>query len=208
MEKKNLKTIEKQPKAFLAETIRSISEISEINLQKILDVFETVKCDKNTQIIKEGEITSYVYFVTKGIVKIYYHSSGKELIDWFAEEGTFIGNLYSHIMQKPGFDIYESIEDVILLRAKYSDLELLFKKQHEIESTARKVLEQYYVKYVERVHHLKGLPADEKYHLFQQHYGGFVNRIPLKYVADYLGITSETLSRIRGKDNKKIKKRQ
>lgn len=62
------------------------------------------------------------------------------------------------------------------------------------------------MKYVERVHHLKGLPADEKYHLFQQHFGGFVNRIPLKYLADYLGITSETLSRIRGKDNKKIKK--
>ena len=102
MEKKNLKTIEKQPKEFLAETIRSISEISKINLQKILAVFETVEYDKNTQIIKEGEISSYVYFVTKGIVKIYYHSSGKELIDWFAEEGTFIGNLYSHIMQKPG----------------------------------------------------------------------------------------------------------
>lgn len=100
--RKNLKTIEKQSKEFLAETIRSISEISKINLQKILAVFETVEYDKNTQIIKEGEISSYVYFVTKGIVKIYYHSSGKELIDWFAEEGTFIGNLYSHIMQKPG----------------------------------------------------------------------------------------------------------
>ena len=72
-----------------------------------------------------------------------------------------------------------------------------------IESAARKVIEQYYVKYVERVHHLKGLPADEKYHLFQKHYGDFVHRIPLKYVADYLGITSETLSRIRAKENKK-----
>lgn len=193
----------KSSKDYLAEVIRGITDISEENIKKILDAFELVEYDKNTQIIKEGEITSYVYFVTKGIVKIYYYSSGKELIDWFAEEGTFIGNLYSHIMQKPGFDIYESIEDVSMLRAKYDKLETLFKHNHEIESAARKVIEQYYVKYVERVHHLKGLPADEKYHLFQKHYGDFVHRIPLKYVADYLGITSETLSRIRAKENKK-----
>ena len=203
MAKRNLKIAEKPPKEFLAETIRSITDISEVNLQKILDIFESVTYDKNTKIIKEGGITSYVYFVSKGIIRVYYHSVGKELIDWFAEEGSFIGNLYSHIMQKPGFDIYESIEDVALLRTQYSDLEKLFKQNHEIESAARRVLEQYYVKYVERVHHLKGLPADEKYHLFQQHYGEFVQRIPLKFVADYLGISSETLSRIRGKDNKK-----
>ena len=110
MAKRNLKIAEKPPKEFLAETIRSITY------------------DKNTKIIKEGEITSYVYFVSKGIIRVNYHSVGKELIDWFAEEGSFIGNLYSHIMQKPGFDIYESIEDVALLRTQYSDLEKLFKK--------------------------------------------------------------------------------
>jgi signal-transduction protein with cAMP-binding, CBS, and nucleotidyltransferase domain len=62
----------KTSKDYLAEVIRGITDISEENIKKILDTFEMVEYDKNTQIIKEGEITSYVYFVTKGIVKIYY----------------------------------------------------------------------------------------------------------------------------------------
>lgn len=197
---------QQSPKAFLGEVINSLAEISPSNLQKILDICETIEYDKNTQIIKEGEVSSYVYFVHKGIIRVYYHSIGKELIDWFAEEGTFIGNLYSHIMKKPGVDIYESIEDVVLLRTKYDKLEKLFRESHEIETVARKIIERYYVTYVERVHHLKGLAADEKYRFFVNHYGTVMNRIPLKFVADYLGITSETLSRIRSKDNKKIKK--
>lgn len=202
---RNLKANQQPPKEFLAEVIRSSSDISAHNLKKLLDAFELIQFDKNTKIIKEGEITSYLYFVSKGIVRVYYYNSGKELIDWFAEEGAFFGNLYSHITQKPGFDIYESIEDVTLLRISYTTAEKLFKESHELESAARKIMQQYYIKYVERVHSLKGLPADEKYHLFTQNYAPFVKRIPLKYVANYLGITSETLSRIRAKVNK-IKK--
>lgn len=197
---------QKSPKDFLAEVITSLVDISPSNLKKLLDICESVEYDRNTQIIREGEISGYVYFVHKGIIRVYYHSTGKELIDWFAEEGTFIGNLYSHIMKKPGMDIYEAIEDVVLMRARYDDLERLFMENHELETAARKIIRRYYVIYVERVHHLKGLTADEKYRSFVKHYGSFVNRIPLKYVADYLGITSETLSRIRSKENKKIKK--
>lgn len=196
----------KEPKQALEDAIREIHPISQENQKKLLDAFEEVSYDKNTQIIKGDEIPVYMYFVVKGIIRVYYTNEDKELIDWFAEEGCFIGNLYSYIMRKPGFDIYESIEDVVLLRARYTDLERLLAHSHEIERLAREIIQLYYVKYVERVHHLKGLPAEEKYHHFVHHYGAFVNRIPLKYVANYLGITSETLSRIRARDNKKVKK--
>lgn len=199
------KKVQKQqsPKELLADVINTAAVISPMNLQKILNIFEQVEYEKNTQIIREGEITNYIYFVSKGIIRVYYYSNGKEIIDWFAEEGAFFGNLYSHIMQKPGFDIYESVEEVVLLRVRYEDLEQLFSEVHEIDTTARKIMEQYYVRYVERVHHIKGLTAEEKYHYFIENYGSYLNRIPLKYVADYLGISAETLSRIRAKDNKK-----
>lgn len=201
MTKRTAKLPQKPPKEYLAEVIRSVSiSISDNNIQKLLDAFESVVYDKHTKIIKEGDITSYLYFISKGLVRVYYFNNGKELIDWFAEEGSFFGNLYSHILQKPGFDIYEAMEDVTVLRIKYTDLERLFKESHEIESIARKVLEKYYVTYVEkRVHHLKGLSSDEKYTAFLKNYASCSNRIPLKYVANYLGISSETLSRIRAK---------
>ena len=202
----NPKKNEKLPKDFLAETLRNASAISTANVEKLLAACEIISFDKNTQIISEGEIADYLYFITKGIVRVYYYNDGKEIIDWFAEEGCFFGNLYSHIMKKPGVDIYESIEDMTLLRIKYTVMEQLFKDSHEIESAALKIMQEHYVKYVERVHSLKGLAAEEKYHLFTKNYASYINRIPLKFVADYLGITSETLSRIRSsKKSKKAK---
>ena len=69
---------------------------------------------------------------------MYYKTDGRQIIDWFAEEGTFIGNLYGYIT-KSGFDIYESIEEVELLRATYADIEHLLSHVHEIETlVARK----------------------------------------------------------------------
>jgi signal-transduction protein with cAMP-binding, CBS, and nucleotidyltransferase domain len=77
-------------KAYLESVIISIdNKISEINLHKILNVFKLQKIEKNVKIINEGEITNHLYFIFKGLVRVYYHKSGKELIDWFAEEGHF-----------------------------------------------------------------------------------------------------------------------
>jgi signal-transduction protein with cAMP-binding, CBS, and nucleotidyltransferase domain len=81
----------KTSKDYLAEVIRGITDISEENIKKILDTFEMVEYDKNTQIIKEGEITSYVYFVTKGIVKIY------GITKYFVERGLNFQNRIIHL---------------------------------------------------------------------------------------------------------------
>lgn len=199
-----MKAQESKAKEMLANVLQQIDVISTSNLQKVLDKFEFISFDKETAILKESEIPKYIYFVAKGIVRVYYKTDGRQIIDWFAEEGTFIGNLYGYIT-KSGFDIYESIEEVELLRATYADIEHLLSHVHEIERVARKTIELYYVQYIERSHQLKGLSAEEKYRLFLRNYEKFVSRIPLKYIADYLGITSETLSRIRAKELKKKK---
>jgi hypothetical protein len=91
------------------------------------------------------------------------------------------------------------MEDTFVLKANYNELQSLYKESHEIESVARRIMELYYVKYVERVHNIKGLPAEQKYEAFLKNYESCSNRIPLKFVANYLGITSETISRIRAK---------
>ena len=199
-----IKDREHAAKEMLANVIQKISPITASNLKKIIDKFEFITFDKDAVILKENEIPTYCYFVAKGIVRVYYKVEERQIIDWFAEEGTFIGNLYGYIT-KSGFDIYESIEEVELLRATYADIEHLLSHVHEIERVARKTIELYYVQYIERSHQLKGLSAEEKYRLFVRNYEKFVPRIPLKYIADYLGITSETLSRIRAKELKKKK---
>ncbi len=206
MKKRQQKPTVQDAKNFLANIISSVTLISDGNMQKIMDAFESVSYDKHHKIIEEGEISDYLYFISKGVVRVYYHKSNKEIIDWFAAEGDFFGNIYSHITQKPGFDIYESLEDVELLRIRYDALEKIYRESHEIESAARIIMQRYYINYVERVHRIKALSSEEKYHLFMTNHASFMNRIQLKYVANYLGMTSETLSRIRSKYDKQLLK--
>ncbi|MDB5225978.1 MAG: cAMP-binding protein [Bacteroidota bacterium] len=190
-------------KAFLAKEVTKFGNISADSLQKFTDAFEFIQYRKNHKIIKASEYSDYLYFLSNGLIVVYYHKSGNDIIDWFGEEGTFFGNLYDFIKKTRSRDVYETIEDVDLLRVKFTDLMKLFETSPEILITSIKILEQHYVRYIERVHNLKSLQAEEKYCLFLKHCSAFCNRIPLKYVANYLGITSETLSRIRARQDVK-----
>ena len=190
---------------YFQKVMSQIENISKSSMQILMNAYEYVEYEKNTIIIKENDTSGTVYFIVKGLVKSYYYNTSKELIDSFSEEGTFFGNLYSHITKKPATEIYEAMEDVVLLKTDYVQLERLFKEHHDLETLARKGIQQYYVQYMERVHQLKGLTADEKYNLFLEQYGSIMNRIPIKSIADYLGISAETLSRIRAKEKRSKK---
>lgn len=189
-------------KEFLARTLLSFVDVSDETLQKITDVFEPVQYEKNFTILKEGEIAQYLYFISDGIVKISYSVDDKEIIDWFAEEGVFVGNMQSYQQKTPAVETIESIEKIDLLRARYSDIIQLLNNSHETERAVRKIMESYHSRYVRRTQSLKSLSAEKKYHLFMSEYAAYANRIPLKFIANYLGMTPETLSRMRSKYDK------
>lgn len=189
-------------KEFLAKTILSFADISNEAIQRITDIYEPVQYDKNYSIIKADEIAQYVYFICRGIVKVSYIKEDKEIIDWFAEEGVFFGDMLSYQTKQSVVETYESIEKVELLRARYSDVEALLRSTAEVETAIRKIQGVYHAKYVQRTQSIKALPAEKKYHLFMAEYASYANRIPLKYIANYLGMTPETLSRIRANYDK------
>lgn len=194
--------LETQAKQILKKTLSGITDVQDSQLNLLIDLFELVTFKKNHEIIKEGEIAEYFYFIFKGIIKVYFYKNDKPVVERFEQEGGLFGGNFTHLTKKPGTHIYESIEDVVLLRIKYAELDDLCKKYHEIERLYRVSMEIFHTGYVERLSSFKSLSSEERYHEFVQQYGNITNRVPLKDIANYLDMTPETLSRIRSKYDK------
>ena len=160
--------VEQQAKESLRYLLSSISKIDEDKLNQLVNLFELVTFKKNHVIIEEGSISEQFYFIYKGLIKVCYNKNNKLVVERFEKEGGFFGGNFSHIIQKPGTFIYESIEDVTLLRLRFSELERLTKENHEIERLYRIALELFHTRYAQRLTLFKSTSTDERYHEFIQ----------------------------------------
>jgi len=194
--------LEKNAKEQLKQLFYSITNVEIAYIDKLVDLFHLEHFSKNSIVIDEGEIASNFYFIYKGIIKIYYHKNDRIVIERFEKEDGFIGGNFSHLTQKPGTHIYETLEDAILLKVNYQELNELCKQFHQVEHIYRVMMESFHANYVARLTTLKAAVSEERYHNFMADYGDIANRVSLKDIANYLDMTSETISRIRAKVNK------
>jgi CRP-like cAMP-binding protein len=154
---------------------------------------------KGAYLITEGKVCDHVYFLEKGCLRGYYNLDGKEVTYWFAFENNFVTSFYSFISRQQCVENIQLIEDCTLWAISYSDLQALYDKHHDVERLGRVMHERYYVMLEERFvrNHFK--EARERYENLITHSPHILQRVPLGYVASYLGISQETLSRIRSK---------
>jgi CRP/FNR family transcriptional regulator, anaerobic regulatory protein len=169
------------------------------SLNKILeDQFEEKSFCKGDFLYKQGDICRHLFYIQKGLVRVYYISaSGKEITSWFAAENMVVTDLNSFYYHKPASDFCEILEESIVIPVNYSKLELLLDSHHGAR-LAFYVLYEATLKLTEYINRIKFQSARERYETLIQDYPSITQRTSLSHIASYLGITQETLSRIRG----------
>jgi len=178
----------------------SLLKVSSISAQAI-EAF-AAKCIRleypaGYELVKAGTVCNYLYFVEKGLIKVYYQKDDKEIIDWFADEGNIISAFQSFLSRKPGVHTVKLLEPSVLIAIHFNDLEELFARHHDLEHAGRLLITQAFIELQERISAIQFQTAAERYEHFIQRYPGCINRISLGDLASYLGMTQVTLSRIR-----------
>jgi len=168
-------------------------------LSELVEQFSIDKFSKKQMILQAGDYSDTVYFVFDGLVRIYYVKEDKEITNWFIKENMMFAATYSILTGQPNYSNYETLEDTYVLKLKYSVLESYYEKYHSLEHIGRKLIEAYYGSFMKKTFDVLFLSAEERYQIFAKDNTDLLNRVPLKHIASYLGITQETLSRLRAK---------
>ncbi|MCW3162342.1 Crp/Fnr family transcriptional regulator [Chryseobacterium oryctis] len=178
-------------------------------LAKVLDVplekvslcsvhYEVKKIPKNQFILQYGEVCRHIYFVEKGLLKMYsIDKNGKEHIIQFAPESWLISDRSSLYFNEKSVYYIETVEDseVILLQSDFIS-KLIGEFPNSVEKSD--ILVQKHIKSLQdRINSLLAETAEERYMKFIKMYPDLLLRVPQWMIASYLGITPESLSRVR-----------
>ncbi|MEK7225895.1 MAG: Crp/Fnr family transcriptional regulator, partial [Bacteroidota bacterium] len=145
-----------------------------------------------------GHTCKTIYFIKQGVARIYYFKDGIDITESFFFENSIIARVESLFTGKPSRKAIQILEDAEIVAINASQLFKLYDSFPEIERLFRKIFEAAYVDTVNRIEGIQFHSAEERYNALLSEAPNVLMRVPLKYVASYLGITQVSLSRIRG----------
>ena len=152
---------------------------------------------KGEMLVQPHKVCTRIYFVEKGLTRTFYDKEGKDITDWLSPEDNFAVSILSFIQQTPDRRGIEALEDTVLWSLEYKALEELCRSHHEIEHLFRLIVSYGLTMIQQRFDDLHFATALERYEKLMQNNPSLLQRTPLGHIASYLGITQETLSRIR-----------
>jgi CRP-like cAMP-binding protein len=183
----------------LATFVKHIHPISDKVISYINQHSFSQQVERGDYLLKAGEICGHIYFIRKGVIRGYIKEGSKEVTTWMTAENEMVTSIRGLSLQEPSLENIQAIEYCDLIVAPYEALQYLYEHHIEVNVVGRKLLEQYYRDAEERAFISRIPNAGKRYYHFLETKSNLANRIPLKYIASYLGMTIETLSRIRSK---------
>ncbi|QHS56571.1 Crp/Fnr family transcriptional regulator [Mucilaginibacter sp. 14171R-50] len=184
---------------LLIQTLNFISPLSSALDQRFRELLKEERLPKRTLLLRAGEVSRKIYFINEGFARAFHLTRhGRECTSWFMGRGDLMISVYSFYTQKPAEENIELLENSELLSMTWNQLQSIYAEFPEYNFTGRLVTEKYYMLSEERTILLRTSSARERYEKLLQLHPGITQKATLGQVASYLGITPETLSRVRG----------
>jgi CRP-like cAMP-binding protein len=185
---------------FILKNISKHISLDENEKKYFVSLLHYRKLKKGEIILKYGEICKNNYFVISGCLRNYtIDEYGREHIIAFAPTDWWTSDLYSYITDSPSEHTIDALLPTEIFEIKKEDMESVFIRIPKFERFFRILYQNAMVNHLHRIKQIMSIPAEDRYQYFIKRYPGIYSEIPLKYIASYLGISPEFLSKIRNK---------
>lgn len=172
----------------------SVSSITEKAIEQKTKIYLKKKSD---HFLREGQLLTSYFVLSKGVFRAYIHRNDKEINVWFGEENQIFGAIMPMYANRPSPENIQFLEDAEVYAISFDDLENLYKLHPELNLIGRKIAEELCVVLEDRITSLHTENAPERYQSLIKEHPNLLNRINLGHIASYVRVTQETLSRIR-----------
>lgn len=177
--------------------LNNIYPISDALKTQLNVSLKVLKVNKKTFILREGEVCRNIYFIESGFFKSFHLRDGKEVIQWFMKTNDVIISVNSFYKQVPSYEFIQATENSVVHFISYEQLEFIYNKHIEFNFIGRVLTQHYYALSEERLFNMRKQKAEDRYKFLLSTYPEIVQNASRTDIASYLGISLETLSRIK-----------
>lgn len=181
----------------LLNAIRYFVPLSISDEEIVRRLFHKKVFKKGEHLLQAGNVCRYVTFIETGLVRYYINSDGEERTNYFNKEGEFVCNYTSFLPQTPSIVNIQALEDTTIFVISFNDIQELYREMEYGERFGRTAIEQVYLIAINQIGSLYTDPPEVRYNKFLSDFRDIVQRIPQYYIASYVGIKPQSLSRIR-----------
>ena len=179
------------------ELARRYSTMTHDELDILESVLVPVKYAKGDRILNEGDTCRNIYWIVKGLVRQFYYKNKKEVTEYMAAENTIMMSIESLFREQPSQQIIQCLEPTLIYMLPKAELEAVAMRSVNIQILYRKILEESLIISQQRADMLRFESAQDRYQKLVKSSPQLVLRAPLVYIASYLPMTPDALSRVR-----------
>lgn len=179
--------------------ITDVIQMDDSTFNSALDYFTIKHIKKGDYVLREGQVCDRIIYINKGLLRTFHIKNGNEVNTCFCMENSITSSLESFVNQTISKEYIQTIEDTSIVSLSYKNLMKLYQLNPKWESLSRLLTEKECARLSERIDTLSFETAKEKYlHLLKKQ-PEIIQRVAIQHIASYIGVSRETLSRIRSK---------